>query len=267
MLGHVVHASDAERTVLIKCQNAKTGFARRAPFAKMAPNTGSSSLGDVEMTRSTRSVVAVPMLKDSELVGAIYIYRQEVRAFTDKQIALLENFAAQAVIAIENTRLLSELRELLAQQTATADVLKVISRGGRGLLFEAIPRGRLCGSTFDLQIVLDTLTKSAAQLCAADLGLIFQQDGDVLRLVANFGVSREAERYWLEHPVAVGRGSATARALLEGRAIRTVLGVPLMRTGPNWRACLIGSRFVLSPTSRLSWSRPSPTRRSSRSRT
>jgi two-component system, NtrC family, sensor kinase len=190
-----------------------------------------------------RTLLIVPMFKESEPVGVIAIYRKEVLPFNEKQIELVQNFAAQAVIAIENTRLLNELRqrtddlsESLQQQTATADVLKVISR-----------------STFDLQTVLDTLTESATKLCAGDKGVIFLRDGDFLRMRANYGYSPEAVQYALEHPMMVNRGSTTGRAALGSKAVhipdvladpeytlsdyqkvfgyRTVLSVPLLRDG------------------------------------
>jgi PAS domain S-box-containing protein len=188
-----------------------------------------------------RTVLAVAMCKDASLLGAITIYRREVQPFSDKQIALLQSFAAQAVIAMENARLLGELRQRQAELarsvdelTATGDVLKIISR-----------------SSVNLETVLDTLVETVARLCRADLAYMFRQEDELYHLVAAHDLSEEARAFVVAHPIAAeDRRTVTGRAALERRTVhiadvledpnysyggqqtagyRTLLGIPLLR--------------------------------------
>jgi signal transduction histidine kinase len=227
--GHVAEAITTKQAVQRADLAATRLYAERHPTTVEAVELG-----------GIRTTVAVPMLKQNEPIGMIIIYRQEVRPFTDKQVALLSNFAAQAVIAIENTRLLNELRQRTAdltaslqQQTATAEVLQVISR-----------------SAFDLRPVFEAVAESSVRLCGADRAFIFRFDGELLRMVVAYNAPPEFKEWVAQHPIRPGRHSGSGRAALERRtihihdvradpeysygakdaeAIRTVLGVPILK--------------------------------------
>jgi signal transduction histidine kinase len=179
-------------------QSAESDFPEGAAYAKQFGH---------------RTTLAAPLLREGESIGAILIRRMNVRPFTDKQIAVVTNFAAQAVIAIENLRLLNELRESLQQQTATADVLKVISR-----------------STFDLRTVFDTLLENAVRLCEAERAFLFRYDGELLRAAATYNVSPEMREYVDSHPISPGRHSVSGRAMLERRTVH----VPDVQADPEY---------------------------------
>ena len=197
-----------------------------------------------------RTILAVPMVRESTVIGVIVVRRVEVQPFSDKQIELVKTFADQAVIAIENVRLFKELQEKnraltaahaqvtesLEQQTATSEVLKVISR-----------------STFNLQPVLETLVENATRLCGADKSFIFRLDGDIYRLAMAHGTTPEYVEFMRHNPIRPGRETLVGRTALERRTIhipdvlqdseyrwresqqrgrfRTMLGVPMLREG------------------------------------
>jgi signal transduction histidine kinase len=178
-----------------------------------------------------RTFLAVPLLKEHTVIGALVIYRREVRPFSDKQIALINTFADQAVIAIENVRLFNETKEALERQTATSEVLKVISQ-----------------TRIDLEPVLDIVLRNARKLCAADRAIIFTADADGDYTPAALQVVEPEDHvldFYRRHPLRPDRGSATGRALLEGRVVH----VPDIQADPEYRfeyAATLNFRSILA---------------------
>jgi len=192
------------------------------------------SLRDMARLRGWRSLVLVPLLRDNKVIGQISVTRKDPGSFADHHVALLQTFADQAVIAIENARLFTETQEALERQTATADVLKVISR-----------------SSVELGSVLNTLVETVARICRADQVYMFHLRHDLWHLIADCGLSAEARDYFRNNPFIPGRGATSGRAALERRAVhipdvlqdpeytlgkgqeiagyRTTLGIPLLR--------------------------------------
>src|ERR1051325_7618626 len=233
------------RAILTRSFVHSPDIAAEEPYRRRVPlPTAAVELGGIH------AALFVPLVKDDTVLGVFSIFREEVEPFSEKQIALLQNFAAQAVIAMENARLLGELRERttdleqsLEYQTATSDVLKVISR-----------------STFDLEPVLTTVAETAARLCDAEIAAVSRRDGDMFRFMVAVGTTPETmadavrlRPFYTTHAFVPGRQTIAGRVALAGRAVqieditadpeyafvaassvakmRTVLGVPMMREG------------------------------------